>query len=110
MNQQKLPNSTAVLVLGILSLVGCMCYGLPGMIMGLVGLILANKDEKLYRQNPSLYSDYGNLKAGKILSIIGLILGVLFVAMMVFYVAYFGWETITDPELMQEKIREMQNQ
>ena len=108
MNQQKLPNATAVLVLGILSLVGCLCYGLPGMILGLIGLILANKDEKLYRQNPTMYSDYGNLKAGKILSIIGLVLGLLSVALMAFYVAYFGWETVTNPELMQERIREMQ--
>ncbi len=108
MNQQKLPNATAVLVLGILSLVGCFCYGLPGMILGAIGLMLANKDEKLYRQNPTMYSDYGNLKAGKILSIIGLVLGLLTLAMMVFYVAYFGWETVTNPELMQERIREMQ--
>lgn len=110
MNQQKLPNSTAVMVLGILSLVGCMCYGIPGMILGLIGLILANKDEKLYRQNPALYSDYGKLKAGKILSIIGLILGLVSLAIIAFYISYFGWETVTNPELMQERIREMQNQ
>lgn len=107
MNQQKLPNATASLILGILSIVGCFCYGLPGVILGAIGLILANKDEKLYKQNPSLYSDYGNLKAGKIMSIIGLVLGLLSLAIMVFYIAYFGWEVLSNPELMQEKLKEM---
>ena len=34
--QQQLPNSTAVLVLGIISIVGCFCYGILGLILGLI--------------------------------------------------------------------------
>ncbi len=83
--QQNLPNSTAVLILGITSIVfGCSC-GL-GLILGAIGLSLAKKDEMLYNQAPHLYSDYGNLKAGKTMSLIGLILGILG---LLFWVVYF---------------------
>ena len=111
MNQQKLPNATAVLILGITAFVGCLCtYGVVGLILAIVGLYLAGKDEKLYRQNPGMYSDYGNLKAGKILSLISLIMSVLYLLMMIIFLALFGFESLTDPELMQEKIRELGGQ
>jgi hypothetical protein len=50
MEQQKLPNATAVLILGIVSIVGCCCYGLPGLIAGIIALVLAKKDGELYRK------------------------------------------------------------
>ena len=105
---QKLPNATAVLILGILSILGSCCYAVPGLIMGIIGLVLAKKDSKLYKANPGLYDNYSNLNTGKILSIIGIVLGILFLLAMVFMVAYFGWETMNNPELMQEKVNEMQ--
>ena len=37
--QQPLPNSTAVLVLGILSIAICWCYGLFGVTMGIIALV-----------------------------------------------------------------------
>lgn len=111
MNQQKLPNATAVLILGITAFVGCLCtYGVVGLILAIVGLYLAGKDEKLYRQNPEMYSDYGNLKAGKILSLISLIMSILYILMMIIFLAMFGMEALTDPELMQERIRELGGQ
>jgi hypothetical protein len=69
MENNKLPNATAVLVLGIFSIVCCCCWGL-GLIPGVIALILAAKDMKEYRQNPDLYSNYSNLNIGKVLSII----------------------------------------
>jgi ABC-type phosphate transport system permease subunit len=76
-NQQQLPNATAVLVLGILSIIIC---GI-GAVLGIIGLVLANKDTKLYNNSPDLYTNgsYSNLKSGKICSIIGLILSTLFI-------------------------------
>ena len=47
MDQQKLPNATAVLVLGILSIVTCCCYGIPGIVAGIIGLVLYKKDNAL---------------------------------------------------------------
>lgn len=43
MEQQKLPNATLVLVMGILSIIGCCFYGLPGLIFGIVAIILEEK-------------------------------------------------------------------
>ena len=36
MEKQKLPNATAVLVLGIASILTCCCYGIIGLILGIV--------------------------------------------------------------------------
>jgi hypothetical protein len=47
--QPPLPNATAVLVLGILSIVVCF-------ITGIIALVLANKDMALYNANPGAYS------------------------------------------------------
>ena len=44
--KQPLPNATAVLVLGIISIVGCFCYGIVGLICGIIALILASKAKK----------------------------------------------------------------
>ena len=76
-NQQleKLPNATAVLILGICSIVfGCFFVGL---ICGIIGLALAKRPVQMYLQNPQRYMNYGALNAGRILSIIGVILGAL---------------------------------
>ena len=75
--QQPLPNATATLVLGIVSILGCFCYGVVGLICGIIGIVLANKDMARYRANPAAWtsSSYNNLKAGRVCSIIGTILG-----------------------------------
>lgn len=76
-NQQieKLPNATAVLILGICSILfGCV---LVGFVCGIVGLALSKTPMMMYRQNPQRYINYGVLNAGRILSIIGVILGAI---------------------------------
>lgn len=109
MNQQSLPNATAVLVLGILSLVACFCYGIPGIICGVIALVLYSKDKRLYMANPQLYNNYSNLNTGRILAIIGVILGVLFLAFMIWYISLIGFEALSDPELLKERMEELQN-
>ncbi len=88
----NLPNATAALVLGIISLIGAFCYGIIGVICGIIGLVLANKDRKLYQSNPELYStsSYSTLNAGRVCSIIGLILGSIVVLIMIVYIIFFG--------------------
>lgn len=88
----NLPNATAALVLGIISLVGAFCYGIVGVICGIIGLVLANKDRKLYQANPGLYASasYSTLNAGRVCSIIGLILGSLVVIITIVYLVFFG--------------------
>ncbi|MCX8534400.1 CCC motif membrane protein [Chryseobacterium luquanense] len=110
MNQQKLPNATAVLVLGIVSIVGCCCYGVVGLIAGIIGLVLYKKDNALYQANPTMYSDYNNLNTGKILCIIGLSLSALYLILNIVMISVFGWEALSDQQLMQERIRELMGQ
>jgi hypothetical protein len=110
MEKQKLPNGTAVIILGILSIVTCCCYGILGLILGVVAIVLANKDAKLYNEKPELYSNYSNIKTGKILAYIGIVLSVLYLIYIVWIFSVFGMETLQDPQLLQEKIKEMMGQ
>lgn len=88
----NLPNATAVLVLGILSIVLALCYGVFGVICGIIGLVLSNKDRRLYLSTPELYSpsSYSTLNAGRTCSIIGLIIGALILLIMIFWLVFFG--------------------
>ncbi|WP_179335179.1 CCC motif membrane protein [Winogradskyella costae] len=110
MEKQMLPNATLALIMGILSIVGCCCYGLPGIIFGIVAIIIASKSEKLYKQNPEEYLGYGNVKAGKIMGIIGVVLGILFAAYMAWFIGQVGWDALQDPEMLMERMENMQNQ
>ncbi len=75
----KLPNSTAVLVLGIISIVGCAIYGLPGLITGIISIVLYNKDKKIYDENPQHFeASFKNAKAGFICAVIGVSLSSLY--------------------------------
>jgi hypothetical protein len=90
--QMPVPNSTAVLVLGILSIVGCFCYSFPGLIMGIIALVLAKKGNDAYINNPSSFtiSSYSNLKAGKVCAIIGTILAAIGFLIFLVYLLIFG--------------------
>lgn len=82
---KNLPNSTAVLVLGIISIVGCFCYGIIGLVCGIIALVLYNKDKTSYDLNPGLYSKstFNNLKAGYICGIIGLSLSAIYILILI---------------------------
>ncbi len=90
--QQNLPNATTALVLGIISIIGAFCYGIVGLICGVIGLVLANKDRKLFRESPDFYSQasYGTSNAGRICSIIGLIISSLVVILVIIVLVFFG--------------------
>ncbi len=89
---QQLPNSTAVLVLGIISLPVCFCYflmGIPGFVLSIISLSMASKAKKIYEVNPSLYTpgSYNNLKAGRVCAIIGLVLNsILLITVIIVFV------------------------
>ncbi|MRH99057.1 DUF4190 domain-containing protein [Kriegella sp. EG-1] len=107
MEQQKLPNATLILVFGILSIVTCCCYGVLGLIFGIIAVVMANKATALYNVNPEMYTDYGNVKTGKILAYIGIALSAIYLLMSVWAISTFGLDALQDQELMQEKIEEM---
>lgn len=94
-NQQaNLPNATASLVLGIISIATSLCYisAIIGVICGIIGLVLGNKDRALYQSTPDLYTkaSYGQGNAGRTCSIIGLILGGLWILFWVIVLIFVG--------------------
>lgn len=97
--QQPLPNATAVLVLGIVSIVGCFCYGVVGLICGVIAIILAKKDLALYHANPTGYTpgSYNNVKTGRICAIIGLSLSALYVIAVIVTLLTVGTAILTNP-------------
>ena len=89
---QNLPNSVAILVLGILSICFCWCYGILSIIMGIIALVLSGTAEKEYKLNMNKYTlaSYKNMKAGRICAIIGLCLSALYIILLVIYFVVFG--------------------
>jgi hypothetical protein len=94
MEKQKLPNATVVLILGIFSIITCWVYG-GGLIFGIISLVLAKKDSAIYKTNPSIYDGYSNIKTGRILAIIGIILSIITI-FAVGVVVYLGEEFMTN--------------
>ena len=90
--QQPLPNSTAVLVLGILSIAVCWCYGLFGITMGIIALVLSNKAKALYNANPDQYTQgsFKNMNAGRICAIIGTSLSSIYIVVIIIYLLIIG--------------------
>jgi hypothetical protein len=88
---RDLPNATACLVLGIISIVTCFLYAIPGLICGIIGLYLYGKDNKIYQADPSSYQhSYKNLKAGYVCSLIGTILSGLYLLAIIFLLVFIG--------------------
>ena len=109
--QIALPNATIVLVLGILSIVTCCCfYGLIGLVLGIVALVLSRKDKQNYLVNMSFYtvSSYKNLNAGRVCAIIGLILSGIALLFCILFAIFFGFSALNDQEALKEILRELQ--
>ena len=78
--KEKLPHSQAALILGISSIItACCCYGVVGIILGVIGIMQANKAVAVHNQDPDLYTGINNANTGKTTSIIGVVLGVIVV-------------------------------
>jgi hypothetical protein len=97
--RQPLPNATAVLVLGILSIVLCFCYGIVGLILGIIALYMGNKSISMYNEQPELFdqSSYNNTKAGRVCAIIGVSLSALYLVILIIYIIFVGAMISTFP-------------
>jgi hypothetical protein len=107
---QSLPNATAVLVLGILSIVTCCCYGVIGLILSIVALVLSKKDRVLYTTHAGFYTEgsFKNLNAGRVCAIIGLVLNIIYLLIIIAFVAMFGFAILTDQNAMKEILQNYQ--
>ena len=80
-----LPQATAILILGILSIFFSFWYfSIIGVIFSIIALVMGNHNHILYRHHPEKYTlkSYHNLRAGRICAIIGLVLAILFFTLM----------------------------
>ncbi|MBF6608874.1 MAG: DUF4190 domain-containing protein [Flavobacterium sp.] len=109
MEKQKLPNATAVLILGILSILTCCCWGIVGLTLGIVALVLAKKDLVLYQENPELYSNYSNINTGRILAIIGIVLSSIYLIWTIYSMVFIGEQGMMEmQQRMLERIQQSQ--
>ncbi len=98
--KEKLPHSQASLILGIFSIITCWCYGLPGIILGIIGFVQGKKAIKIHNEDPDVFDGLGNANAGKIISIIGLVLSLIVLGIMLY--------AVSQPEFMEEMKRVME--
>ena len=99
-----LPNATAVLVLGILSIPTCCCYGVVGLICAIIALILAQSASNLYVSDPGKYTEgsYKNMNAGKICAWVGIVLSAIVILSYVWLIATIGIKGLSDPNAIYE--------
>jgi hypothetical protein len=109
MEKQKLPNATAVLVLGILSILTCCCYGVVGLALGIIGLVLTHKDLIAYNQSPEKFDNFQTLNTGKILCIIGIVLSAIAILYFIWIIKMIGLDALSNPALLQERMKDLQN-
>lgn len=109
MEKQKLPFAQKSLVFGIISIVtSCCCFGLPGVILGYLGYSNSKKAMNLYNENPDAYEGEGNAKTGKIVSIIGLVLGAIFLIQLIYSIASGNIQE--QIELFKQQMEQIQSQ
>lgn len=108
MEKQTLPNSTLILIFGILSILTCCCSGLLGLIFGVVALFLAKTAKQTYLAEPELYTGYSNVKTGRILAIIGIVLSAIYLILTVVLIILFGWDGMED--MVRESMRVYETQ
>ena len=95
MEKTELPNGKLIYVLAILSCT-LFCFGGITILFALSSYFLARKSEKMYKQNPSAYSNIKIIKKGKIIAIIGLILNLIIVGITIWTLATIGWDAWSD--------------
>ena len=78
----------ASMVLGIVSIVMCMFYGIPAIICGVLAIIFNRLAQTQIRQGTVSPGSIGMAKAGLITGIIGLALGLIFILIIVFALSY----------------------
>ncbi len=91
--QKDLPNSTTILVLGILSLIFCWCYGFIGLVLGIIAVALSNGQRRLYLESPGEYTEnsYRNVNSGRTCGIIAIcIAAVIMLIAIIFFMGVFS--------------------
>jgi len=86
---EDLPNSTAILVLGILSIIFA---GLIGIILAIIALSMSRNARHAYEDYPGEYTEasYSRVNAGRICAIVGLCLVAVIVSIVLAILVFAG--------------------
>ena len=97
MYKEKLPYSQSAIILGITSIVtACCCWGVIGIIIGIIGLYHANKAIAIYDADPTQYDGINNAQTGKTTSIIGIVVGILTIVWLIYKLATGDFEMMIE--------------
>ena len=105
MYKERLPHSQSALVLGISSIVtACCCWGVIGLIIGIIGLIESNKAIAIYSESPESFDGINNAETGRTTSIIGIVIGAISLLWMIYMYTSGSYEMIFEQyeELLDE--------
>lgn len=83
-----MPNALASMIIGISSLV--LSFFFVGLVLGIVGLILSNKAQSAFNQNPNMYTGEGMIAAGRVTSVLGIIFGAVSLVSAIASMLIFG--------------------
>lgn len=109
MGQLPVPNASTVLTLGIVSIVtACCCYGIVGLILAIVTLLMAKNAKQTYYANPNAYTpgSLSNINTGRICAIIALVIGIIAIISYIIVISMYGFSTLTNPEQLQEILQQ----
>lgn len=117
MSYNKLPADPTAIILGVVSLVivglGCCCglFAIVSLVLSLIGLIMANKSIRLYRQNPEDYisQSRSNAGVGQVICIVGLVISSILVLFSIVYFALFGSQ-ITESFIKEFNLNKEKNE
>lgn len=85
----NLPNANATLVLGIISIATCWMYAIPGIVCGIIAIVLHKKNKAIYLTDPQMFQrSFKNSTTGNTCAIIGLSLSILFILLLVGYMIF----------------------
>ncbi|MFT5890213.1 MAG: hypothetical protein ACI9Y7_000303 [Dokdonia sp.] len=98
MSESKLPADPLALILGIVALVlgvaGCCCYGITALIplvMSVIGVVVANKSLKEYKENPEGFSGVSrsNVSMARVINIIAIVFnGIIVLGFVILFIVY----------------------
>lgn len=92
--KQKI-ETTGIYVLSIVGGLLSLCCGPLGLILAIIGVVMASNKMKAYKENPKSFIGIENLKTAQVISYVALGLSILLSIYMVYMMAT-SWETIME--------------
>lgn len=83
--RRDIPDATTVLILGILSLIFSFSCGIIGLILGIVSVVMASSQRRIYQAAPDDYTENSlkNLNAGRVCGIISICFSAIAFVMLI---------------------------